>query len=80
MRIHSAGSAHPASDYYDYQNQNQISGVHQNQLPPLGALGYQDMYHTQAGASSQPNHREGNLNDSQTMQSQSTNQIWQRGF
>ncbi|XP_042395361.1 uncharacterized protein LOC121985786 isoform X2 [Zingiber officinale] len=80
MRIQGAGSALPASNYYDYQSQNQIPGVHQNQLAMLGALGYQDMHHTQGGSSSQPNHREGNLNDSQSMQSQSTNHIWQRGY
>ncbi|XP_065049487.1 uncharacterized protein LOC103992822 isoform X4 [Musa acuminata AAA Group] len=86
MWIHGAGSrtmsALPASTFYNYPGQNQHSGIRPSQqTSQLGALGYPNLYHSQAGPSRehQQNPGEGNLNGSQTP-SQPANQIWQHGY
>ncbi|KAJ8492535.1 hypothetical protein OPV22_014256 [Ensete ventricosum] len=87
MWIHGVGSrtmaALPASTFYNYPGQNQHSGFRQTQQSShLGALGYPNLYHAQAGASHehQQNLSDSNMSGSQTMQSQPTNQIWQHGY
>ncbi|THU59432.1 hypothetical protein C4D60_Mb07t02090 [Musa balbisiana] len=86
MWIHGVGSrtmsALPASTFYNYPGQNQHSGIRlSQQTSQLGALGYPNLYHSQAGPSRehQQNPAEGNLNGSQTP-SQPANQIWQHGY
>ncbi|URE19920.1 hypothetical protein MUK42_34203 [Musa troglodytarum] len=86
MWIRGAGSrtlsALPASTFYNHPGQNQHSGIRPSQqTSQLGALGYPNLYHSQAGPSRehQQNPGEGNLNGSQTP-SQPANQIWQHGY
>ncbi|WOK91538.1 hypothetical protein Cni_G00229 [Canna indica] len=88
MWMHGAGSrtmsALPANNFYNYQQgQSQHGGFRQGQQPSqLSALGYSNLYHSQAGPSREhlQNPGEGNLNGSQKTQSQQTNQIWQHGY
>ncbi|CAL9175014.1 unnamed protein product [Musa hybrid cultivar] len=88
MWIHGAGSrtmsALPTSTFYNYPGQNQHSGFRQTQQSShLGALGYPNLHHdAQAGPSQehQQNLSDGNMSDSQTVQSQPANQIWQHGY
>ncbi|WOL20624.1 hypothetical protein Cni_G29429 [Canna indica] len=87
MWIHSAGartmSALPPNTFYNYQGQSQLGGLRQSQQSSaFGALGYPSLYHSHTGPSRehQQNPSEGNLNGSQSMQSQQSNQIWQHGY
>ncbi|KAK6124146.1 hypothetical protein DH2020_042119 [Rehmannia glutinosa] len=79
-------SAVPASNYYNYQGQNQqTGGFRQGQQPTQnygGAMGYHpNFYHSQAGGISldqQQNPRDGPLGGSQGQPKQS--QIWQNSY
>ncbi|KAK6124111.1 hypothetical protein DH2020_042137 [Rehmannia glutinosa] len=79
-------SAVPASNYYNYQGQNQqTGGFRQGQQPTQnygGAMGYHpNFYHSQAGGISldqQQNPRDGSLGGSQGQPKQS--QIWQNSY
>lgn len=76
-------SALPANTFYNYLAQNQLSELRQSQqASQFGALGYPNLYNSQAGPSRehQQNPSEGNPNGPQSMQSQPTSQIWQRGY
>ncbi|KAJ6754183.1 RNA polymerase II DEGRADATION FACTOR-LIKE PROTEIN (DUF1296) [Salix purpurea] len=87
MWMHGPGSrtmsAVPASTYYNFQGQNQQSGVfRQGQQPSqhFGAPGYPNYYHSQTGMSleHQPqNTRDGSLAGTQGQPSKQAQQLWQ---
>ncbi|XP_072967146.1 uncharacterized protein [Typha angustifolia] len=86
--LHGAGSrtmsALPASNFYGYQREGQQSGTRQAQQQPsqFAALGYPNLYHSQAGLTQehQQNSNEVNLNGSQATASQPSHQIWQHSY